>query len=397
MSEKLKKISNAPFKYSIGDQITSNGRNFEIIDKEYRTGICNKKPRTQKFYKCKCSDCGNEFWFIEYRLGDTCKDQCPICGTKYFHKLIPGVNDLETTMPKIAALLKDREVARFNTKHSKNVATFICPDCGREIHKKINTVCVTGHLNCSCGDSWSYPNKFLYSLLEQSNVDFKSEKDFEWSNGRRYDGYAEVNNKKVIIEMNGAQHYGARFYGVRSPDEEKLNDAYKQEIALLNGIDYYYSIDCCKSEMEYIKDSILATDLLNILGITPNDIDWVECDRFATSNFCKMICDYYNEHEDMSAKEIAEVFKIGRKSCARFLNKGATLNWCSYNPREKSSANASKRSKSVYCENLDMTFRNAMEAAIFLGANNPSGAGRSIRKSIEENRKYFDYKFRYVS
>ena len=76
----------------------------------------------------------------------------------------------------------------------------ICPDCNR-IHKNklIHDVYNNGLLTCPCQDGWSYPNKFMYSLLEQIGVDFQAEKIFDWSDGRKYDDYIEYKKKSKMF------------------------------------------------------------------------------------------------------------------------------------------------------------------------------------------------------
>ena len=50
------------------------------------------------------------------------------------------------------------------------------------------------------------------------------------------------------------------------------------ELALRNGIDEYIIIDCRKSNLNWIKNNILDSSLVNIFKL--DDIDWELCDEY---------------------------------------------------------------------------------------------------------------------
>jgi AraC-like DNA-binding protein len=281
----------------------------------------------------------------------------------------------------------------------KKEAIFVCPDCGREFIKRIDTVCANG-LSCPCNDKWSYPNKFMYSLLEQLNLDFTPEKTFEWSDGRRYDEYIVIGDKTILIEVQGLQHYEKPIIKSdkhRSVYEEQENDKLKYNLAMDNGIDFYFVIDCRESNMNYIKKSIITSGLLDILFYSDSDIDWNRCDEFATSNFIKHVCEYYESH-NLTVAEVAEYFKLSRKTIQRYLNKGNNLGWCNYNDKNISLSNISNhKKKAVYCKTIDMKFDSATDAAKYLNLPDAEHQGRSIRNSIKFNRPYFNYVFEYAT
>lgn len=394
------KKSKGDFKYNVGDIISTNARNLLIIDREYREWVHPKTSgiSNRKFYKYKCLDCGNEDWIIEYRLSEKYSDGCNVCKSN-FNRLIPGVNDIATMMPEIASLFKDKEAAKTHPRGSKEEVVFICPDCGRELKKRIDSVCQNG-LSCPCKDSWSYPNKFIYALLEQFHLDFTPEKTFEWSEDKKYDEYIVHNGKTIIVEMHGKQHYSKPFRDntrCRSVSEEKVNDEIKLNMAIANGISYYYAIDCQESNMEYIKNSIIASGLLDILYLKPMDIDWDRCDKFATSNFIKQVCEYYESHA-LSVVDVAEHFKLHRKTIQRYLNKGNKFGWCNYDGKSISLSNIGNREKkAVYCKAIDMVFNSAVDAAKYLNLPDAKHQGRSIRNAIKFNRPYLNYTFEYVT
>lgn len=395
------KKSKGDFKYNVGDIISTNARNLLIINREYREWV---HPKTfgisnRKFYKYKCLDCGNEDWIIEYRLSEKYKDGCNACKSTPNH-LIPGINDIASISPQIAILFKNYDESKNNTRGSLKETTFVCPDCGRELVKRIKNVCINNGLSCPCSDKWSYPNKFIYSLLEQLNLDFTPEKIFEWSNGKRYDEYVIVNNKTILIEVQGMQHYekpiikSAKY---RSVYEEQENDTLKYNLAMDNGIDFYFVIDCRESNMDYIKKSIISSGLLDVLSYNDSDIDWNKCDKFATSNFTKQVCEYYESHK-LSVAEVAKHFKLSRKTIQKYLNKGNKFGWCNYDGKSISLSNIGNREKkAVYCKTIDMIFDSATDAAKYLNLPDAEQQGRSIRNAIKFNRPYHNYTFEYVA
>lgn len=89
-----------------------------------------------------CPDCGKEFKTQIKRVvkavnnGNT---SCPVCSV---HEIIPGINDLASRYPKVAAMWSDK-----NEKSASEVAAktnkkafFKCPDCGKEFEAQIESV-----------------------------------------------------------------------------------------------------------------------------------------------------------------------------------------------------------------------------------------------------------------
>lgn len=318
------------------------------------------------------------------------------------NKIISGVNDIYTTDPQIAKLFKDPNIPFLHSRNSKEEATFICPDCKSEITKKINTVCKHG-LNCSCGDSWSYPNKFIYSFLHQLNLRHFPEKSFTWSDSKKYDEYVMYKDKSIIIEMHGNQHYAekrGKFHN-RSLEEEQSNDRYKRKLAMNSGeIDFYFEIDARESTLAFIKQSLVNSGLLECLEIFEDDIDWFQCDKFATNNICKMICDDYKSYQNVDIEALAKKWSLNIRTIRKYLNKGNTLGWCNYIPYSNKVKNLRNHSdavrKKVFCKTIDKEFKSATEAAKYLDLPDAKNNGRSIRNSIKFNRPYLGYEFEYV-
>lgn len=322
-------------KYEIGDTISTFDRNLEITDKECRETIRYKNNKPYKnhrwYYKYKCLNCGNEDWIVDYSLSDYQHCGCNACCIPP-KKIVKGINDIATTNPWMIKYFVNPDDATKYSKFSNARVDMKCPDCGRSHNKKkIGDVYHNKNLTCPCQDGWSYPNKFMYSLLEQIGVYFETEKFFDWSNNRLYDDYIEYDGLKIITEQHGQQHYFRQFNkNSRTVEEEIKNDKYKYDLALSNGIDRYFIIDSSTSTLEHMKDSIINSGLLVELDVDENIIDWLLCDKFATSNFAKQVCEYKNNHPYLLHTEIANNLHISYGTVSKYLTKGLKLGWCNY-------------------------------------------------------------------
>lgn len=323
------------FKYGIGYRFDTFDRDMKIIDQKYIPTIAHKngKPYTsnRKYYKYKCLKCGNEDWIYEYCLGDKMHTNCNVCG-KGAHKLVVGINDITTTAPWMIKYFKGgRDEASKYFKYSKDKIEMVCPDCGRTHISTPHNTYTNKNLSCPCQDGWSYPNKFMYALLEQINVNFETEKTFNWSNGRKYDDYIEYKNMKIITEQHGIQHYEREINSdSRTLEEEIANDKLKMDLAVSNGITHYIVINASYSTVDFMKNSIVSSGLLELFDVDCSSIDWTRCHEFATSNFSKKICEYKNLHPNMTIKEIAKVFKIAYKTALDYVKNGSLIGWCNY-------------------------------------------------------------------
>lgn len=395
------------YQREIGDKVTTFGRNLEIIDREIRTQIKSKNGNqynhNAKYYKYKCLNCGNEDWIYEYALGENMHCGCNACCSPP-KKVVVGVNDITTTAKWMIKYFPNgiAEAERY-TKYSNEIVNFVCPDCGKIHTRRIKDVCAAKSLSCICSDNISYPNKYMYYLLDQLKLNFQCEKSFSWSDNKRYDFYCEYANKTIIIEMNGAQHYIRSINDKsRTLDEEKSNDIYKENLAKNNGIDFYFSIDCKKSDSEYIKDSIIESGLLSVFHISDNEIDWNKIDESATSNFTKTICAYKNNHPDLALTDIADVFKIAPKTVLEKVKIGKKFGWCDYDINESRKIKESQQridhgSKPIYCITNGIYYRSSSDAEKALSTDKQNFFARQIRKSIQRGQNYLNHKFTYIT
>ena len=149
----------------------------------------------------------------------------------------------------------------------------ICKKCGYIKEVAIYRL-VSNGFNCpNCSSKISYPNRFLYKLLSQLNINFQTETRFEWASNKRYDFY--IQNINCIIEAHDAQHYQDCSWS--KVKDQQINDSFKEKIARENGINNYIQLDCRYSKFDYIKQSILNSQISNIFDLT--NIDWNKIDN----------------------------------------------------------------------------------------------------------------------
>lgn len=289
---------------------------------------------------------------------------CPVCSGNIIGSA-PEYKNSIWSQDEYLDFFKDymsEEQMKTNMPNSHAKIDVICPVCGR--HKNISpNILWRQGLGCICSDGISYPNKFMFSFLEQTEIDFNREQSFEWSNGKIYDFY--IPSLNCIIECNGAQHYKGWNKVNNSAKLQQLNDEEKYKMAINNGIDKnkYIVIDCSHSNKDFIKHNIEQSNLLNILNINISDVNIEQCDIFATSNLVKRICDMWND--GLAIKQIQEKTKI--VAVCEYLKRGNKIGWCNcYTEKEarKRGARCNKgRWVNVYCLELNKVFTSISEAA----------------------------------
>ena len=317
------------FRVEVGQIFKDNKRNLIIINREYRK---TKSNPNQKWYKYHCNKCGNEDWIIE---GSLLKNyNCNACCTPP-RKAVLGINTIWDKARWMCDLGVSEEDAKKYTYGSGKKITVKCPDCGREKKIEISNIYTSKSISCSCGGSVSYPEKIIMCLLDQIKINYRREYCITYDTSKRYDFYFELNGKKYVIEAHGGQHYDKGFstIGGRTLQEEQENDRLKKELALNNGIDYYIELDCRESNLEWIRNSVINSELNKIFNL--EKVDWLKCEEFALSNRVKEVCDYWHLHneinnEELTTNDLAKIFNTTKTTVCSYLNKGRKLGWCEY-------------------------------------------------------------------
>lgn len=249
---------------------------------------------------------------------------CPYCSNR---KLLKNYNDMWTTNPKMASLLANPEDSYNYMQSSKKKVDWICINCRNIIKSKsIDSVKRQGVSCGKCSDGISYPEKIMIALLNQLNVSYEHDNSQSWSNNKRFDFY--ISSINTIIETHGIQHSVKSFksIGGRSLDEEKLNDKSKKKLALNNHIMHYIEVDCSYSNLDYVKNSILKSEISSIFDLS--SIDWDIIDRESTKSILIESCKLWES--GMNIKEISEELKLNRNVISEYLTKGNRLKICSF-------------------------------------------------------------------
>jgi predicted transcriptional regulator len=356
----------------------------------------NGKDKTTKGYEYECLICGNKDKINEHSLKD--RSGCNVCCVPS-KKILIGFNDIHTVDSEFGKLFWNHEDGYKFTCNSNKKADFRCQNCGEKIKKKlINNVHRRG-LSCSkCSDGISYPNKLMYNMLKQLDIEFETEYSPEWAvvtgrkiekinRRRRYDFSSEELNS--TIEMHGKQHYieSFKYTESRTLEDEQENDRLKEKLHKENSNREYIIIKADISELEYIKQNILNSRLAELIDLI--DVDWEKADRDSQKSLVKIACDLWNSGLS-SVEKIAQTIKISKSPVTKYLKRGASMGWCNYNANEESRkgrSNAGKKNaKSIVRLSLNGEFIDEYEGTCEAGRQigvNQSNISEACRGGYE--------------
>lgn len=388
----------------IGQVFKDDKRNLIITDMtiKERSGR-DKYIKKDKYYKYKCNKCGwNEGWIERSSL--LRGNGCLCCCGKI---VVEGINDIPTTAPWMVKYFQGGyDEAKLYTKYgSGNINNKdgkinpICPNCKamNKDYKYIGNMYKDKGYTCpKCSDGISYPNKFMFNILEQLNINFKTEYSPKWMKPKRYDFYFEINNKKYIIEMDGEFHYKNNHLNGQTAKQSQEIDDYKDKLAKEYSIEVI-RIDCnydkLKNRFEYIKENILHSKLNNIFDL--NSIDWDKCNNESLKTNINKACDLWNKGIS-STKEIANKMKIDKTTVVDYLNIGYKLNLCNYNSIEQKQISLSKMLKAswdknsiqLYCKNADKIFNSIQDCMNYCKEYlNINISASTIQRRLNTNNK----------
>jgi len=242
-------------------------------------------------------------------------------------------NCISITHPNLVSYFVNKEdTIKYSIGTHTNVS-MKCPNCGYEKDMKIHNLMNRGFSCPKCGDKISYPEKFMFNVLEQLGIEFQpqlTKTTFKWCKEYKYDFYIPSING--IIETHGIQHYEekAAWGGLIKVHD---NDKCKEKVANEHGIINYIILDCRISDMEWIKNSIINSNLPQILKFKENDIDWLMCHEYACSSLVKTSSDLWNVGMRNTSK-IANLLKVGKGTIANYLKQGFILGWSDYNSED---------------------------------------------------------------
>ena len=388
-------LKNQPkgYLYEVGQVIESATGKFIIKDRyrgESKYSSCEHKNFVY-IYKCECLvHKGFEFELYQNRVKQGIG--CPLCGKK---KIVPGISSLYDEHPEVLKYLVNPEEAKNLTSMTNKKVLCKCPFCGRERMIIVATLAKYGFSCPNCSDHISYPNKFVRNFLNQVGIEYESEKTFGWSDRRIYDEY--ISKLNMIIENHGIQHYEeTSFTDIKY---QKSNDEYKKSLALENGIEHYVVLDCRNSEMDFIKNSIMESELPRLLNFKQDDIDWDSCDIAASTNSELIkVCEEYNKNNNIT--KICEMLHHAPGTVRNYLLVGTKAGICDYekNNKEKNGFSSLKQTYPIYCITDDIYFASRYECEDYYREQGiEKFSGYHLYRFINREKPYKDKLFKYVS
>lgn len=200
--------------------------------------------RTKALFKCP--DCKQEFKTIIRSVVKAVKKDrtgCPICAGKI---VVPGINDLATKYPKVAAMWSNKN-ACFPSEVSTGTikkAWFKCPDCKREFEATISSVVRSVRNDCTgCYDcnmrrantiskpEWFF-TRFMLAFAGESGIanPFFDVRNIFGKNSRR--GLDFVDHvQRLCYEYNGNQWHSDDKHAAK--DRSKFRAARKAGYAMI--------------------------------------------------------------------------------------------------------------------------------------------------------------------
>lgn len=380
--------------------------NEEFIDniKEINPNIkiLGKYQKAKIPIRCQCLKCGYNEWYptpdmLRQGIG------CPAC---YGRVAIPYKTDVYTLRKDLTKYLENEKDAIGILPYSNKRVNWKCLNCNMIVEDSFRNVNRVGFRCKFCGDGLSYPEKILRAILSQIEVRYDVQKTFKWSGNKRYDFY--IPSLNCIIETHGRQHYEETFgfkdyyEKEKTLEQEQDNDKIKKKIALDNGIKFYIEIDCRESKINYIRESIIKGELLNILKIKEQDIIWEECESFYNKSLQLKTMELYNEGFSMT--NIADKLKLSRTTIKLYMRNLASLGCCDYDPianAEKSkfmSNNVPHSTKFLRCVETNRVFNGLLECASYLKENSDLKVvdHRKIKVACEDGSAQYGLHFEYV-
>ena len=358
------------YKYEIDDEFINDKISYRIVDRYI--DVQHRKEGFNEYikrYVIHCNKCGAER--VSLRESQIKRGVgCPCCRGLV---VVEGVNDIPTTAPWMIPYFQGGydEAKQYTYGSSKKIYPR-CPDCGRvsNVASVIYNIYRQKAITCVCRDSISYPEKFIYNMLCQIDEPFEyqlTKSSLSWIGRYRYDFY--LPNHNVVLEVHGLQHY--------EDENEMKNDTKKRELIEKNGLTYV-ALDCRYSDCEYIKESLLNSELTQILNL--KNVDWTECNNFSKKNLCKEICELFEG--GLSVTNLSEEYKLSKNSIRRMLHTGNEIGLCHYDGKKEnvlSSINNENNVKETSIYTVDGKYVGTYKSAKYIADHSEEIVGKVLK------------------
>lgn len=255
---------------------------------------------------------------------------CPYCSG---NKVLRGFNDLWTTHPGVASMLKDKDIGYEISYGTHRVLDFVCPQCGYVKQMSPKQIISYGFGCNMCSVGIKYPNRFLINMLKQLNIiGFIPEWTPEWVRPYRYDAYFCYNDIEYVVEMDGGIGHGCYDYHRTGIDYNSIKrDEIKEKLAVEHNIKVI-RVDCKYTDMkiryQYVKNSVLNSELNNIFDLSKIDFD--KCNKEANSSLSIYAAKEYDSGK--SIRQISDEICVSYDTVYKWLKRLASEGLCSYVP-----------------------------------------------------------------
>ena len=294
------------------------------IDLQDKIEFLNVKyENSNSCIECRCKIC-NQTWTTTAHCLMYDHSGCPYCA----HKILDENNNVFETRPDLRKYFVNIEDAKQLFEFSDKAIAFKCPNCGKIKMATMKSMARYGFCCDYCSDGISYPNKVIRNFMSQTqfqNIEF--EYSPRWAGRYHYDAYFELNDKKYVVEMDGALGHGNKQYRSSETDVEGLQrDIIKDELAFNHNINVI-RVDCKNSDIQYIKNQMQQTVLSNLVNF--NLIDWELIDKQSQNSLLIEVCEYYT-NKDKDIFNVAKYFKLNPATVRKYVHKGERLGICKY-------------------------------------------------------------------
>ena len=188
-------------------------------------------------YWFTCSDCNHHFERPVYKINENKNHHCPYCIIP--SKLLCNDNNCQTCFNRSFASHekskfwsdKNKITPRNVFKNSNSKYIFYCNVCNGEFENTLGHISGRNDWCPTCKNKTEQKINILLRVNYNIQHQFKS----EWCKSKRYLPFDFcIIDYKVIIELDGRQHF-EQVSNWSSPEEQLMNDLYKQTCANENG------------------------------------------------------------------------------------------------------------------------------------------------------------------
>lgn len=229
-------------------------------------------------------------------------------------KTIPYIDE---KYPELINYFSSKEEAHLPLYSTQKIIVR-CPLCEKEYETIPRKLALNKNHACPfCSDGFSYPEKFMYNVLSEMNIEFAYHYYDKWTKPYIYDFMFVYNDTKYIIEMDGGLGHGNNSIGKRSAELTRQIDLTKDELAKNNGYTLL-RIDCNykgEDRFTYIKTNVIET-LDDVLDIS--NVDFDKCNYNSLSSKFLEVIDCYN-NKSKFVNDISSITRVKQRTIKKYL------------------------------------------------------------------------------